>query len=199
VADDPRVQAALEQARQLLGPELQEVAGARVSGEIPVSEALLNRLVAERLRGGAGPLESVELQVRPGGVLLARVRLRKPRFAPAIMIAFTIERQPSPPESMDLVLQWTLPGLGIFAAVAAPVLSFFKSGPPGVRADGEHLLVDLAALARAQGYAALLPFVTGLRLATGDAVLVVAFDLSVKGRGPTEAGAGTGFSRPDTH
>ena len=181
VADDPRIEAALERARQLLGPELQHVAGAHVAGEIPLSEALLNRLVAERLRGGAGPLESVEVQVRPGRVL-ARVRLRKPRLAPAITIAFTIERQPSPPRSMDLVLKWSLPGLGIFAAVAAPLLSYFQSGPRGIRIEGESLVVDLAGLVREQGYGLLLPFLTGLTLATRDAVLVIAFELAVPGR-----------------
>lgn len=181
MADDPRIVAALEQTRRLFGAVFEEIDGARVSGEVPVSEGLLNRLIADKLRAADGPIASAELQVRAHEELAIRLRLRKPSFAPAVIVMLQIERQPAPP-AMDLVARWSLPGLGLLAAVAAPVVSFFKKPPPGMRIDGDRIVVDLAAIARDQGVGPLLPFVTGLSLSTRDRVLVVAFSLAVPGR-----------------
>jgi len=179
VADDPRISAALDRARQLLGPRLEEAAGSRISGEIPVSEALLNRLIAQKLLGSEGALASAELQVRPSGDVLVRLRVRRPSFAPAVIVALHIERQPAPPVSMELGLKWSIPGLGLLAALAAPVVSFFKKPPAGIRIEGDLLIVDLAAIASSQGVGALLEFVTGLTITSRDGALVVAFELRI--------------------
>lgn len=179
VADDPRIVAALDNARRLLGPRLDGVAGAHAAGEIPVSEAALNRLVAETLHASHGPVMSAELQVRAHDELAVRVRLRRPSFAPTIIVTLHIERQPAPPASMDLVMKWSLPGMGLLATLVAPVLSFFKKAPSGVRLDGDRVIVDFATIARERGAGALLEFVTGLRITTRDRELVVGFDLRV--------------------
>jgi len=178
-ADDPRIAAALDSARRLLGPRLEAVANAHVSGEIPLSEAALNRIIAEQLQTSNGPVTAAELQVRGHDEIAVRVRLRKPSFAPTIIVTFHIERQPSPPASMDLVMKWSLPGMGLLAPLVAPVLSFFKKAPPGIRVEGDRLIVDFATLARDRGLGALLEFVTGLRVTTRDRELAIGFDLRV--------------------
>jgi hypothetical protein len=183
-ADDPRIAAALDQARRFLGPRLESVAGAHVAGEIPVSETALNRIIAEKLQTSNGPVMSAELQVRAHDELAVRIRLRRPSFAPTIIVTFYIERQPAPPASMELVMKWSLPGMGLLKPLVAPVLSFFKKTPPGIRVDGDRVVVDFATLARERGAGALLEFVTGLRIATRDRELVVSFDLGVASSSP---------------
>src|SRR5687768_12083680 len=119
----------LDEVRRLLGPRLQEVAGARVSAEIPLSEALVNRLVDEALRTASdGPVEAAEVQVRDGGELAVRLRLRRPSFAPPIIVMLRIEQQPRLPDSPTLGLRWELPGMGLLAKLAGPVLRIFKAG-----------------------------------------------------------------------
>jgi hypothetical protein len=176
----PDPQQALARIRRLFGPRLEELAGAQIHGEIPVSEAVLNALIAERLQASDTPVESAEVQVRVEGELFVRVRLRRPSFAPAVMIGLRIERQPDLPRSAVLGLRWWLPGLGALAAFAAPALSFLKAGPPWLLMEREHLLVDVARLLRDQGAEDVLPYMAALRFATRDGALLIRFELGVR-------------------
>lgn len=173
---------ALQRIRQLLGPGLEELAGAHIAGEIPLTEALLNRLITERLAASDTPVESAVLQLRAEGELFVRVKLRRPSFAPPVMIGARVEQQPDLPRSAILALQWWLPGLGALAALAAPALSFLKAGPPWLTMDGQRLLVDLARLLEDQGAGELLSHVTSVRVGTREGALLVRFELDVTRR-----------------
>ena len=167
--------------RRLLGPRLEELTGAHVSGEIPLTEAVLNRVIAERLAASETPVESAVLQVRAAGELFVRVKLRRPAFAPPVIIGARVEQQPDLPRSAVLGLQWWLPGLGALAALAAPALSFLKAGPPWLTMDGQRLLVDLARLLREQGAAELLTHLSSLHVGTREGAVLVRFALDVRG------------------
>ena len=167
--------------RQLLGPRLEELAGAHGSGEIPVSERLLNRLVADRL-GPEAPIESAEIRVSYGEVS-ARLRLRRPAFAPKITVTARVERQPELPGSPVLVLRWRLPGLGALAALAGPVMTMFSAAPPGVRVEGDRVFLDLARLLEDRGLRELLEHIVLLHLEPQDGALLIRFEGRVRSGG----------------
>jgi hypothetical protein len=120
--------AALERLRQLLGPQFEQLTGAKMHGEVPLTEAVINAVIAERLRASETPIESAEVQVRNDGELFVRLRPRR-SFLPAIIVGVRIEQQPDLPNSAVVGLRWWLPGAGALAALAAPVLGFLKAGP----------------------------------------------------------------------
>jgi hypothetical protein len=175
----PDPQQALTRIRQLFGPRLEQLAGARFEGEIPLSEAVLNALLVERLQAADSPVESAQMQIRRDGELFVRVRLRRPSFAPAVIIGLRIEQQADLPRSTVLALRWWLPGLGLLAAFAAPALAFLKAGPPWLVMDREHLLVDIARLFRDQGAEDLLTYLSDLHVTTREGAVLVRFKLGV--------------------
>jgi hypothetical protein len=164
--------------RRLLGPRLEELAGARLQGEVPLTEAVLNSLIAERLRASETPVEKAEVQVRAGDELLVRVQLRR-SFLPAVIIGLRVEEQPDLPRSAVVGFRWWLPGMGAIAALAGPVLGFLKGGPPWLSVDGQHLRVDLARLVRDQGAGEILAHLASLRVGTRNGALLVRFELQV--------------------
>jgi hypothetical protein len=161
--------------RQLLGVRFEELAGAQASGAFPLTERVINALISDRLRESNGPVESVEVRVRPDGELLVRLRVRRPAFAPAVTIAAKIEQQPDLPRSPVVGLRWWLPGLGRLASLAGSALGFLKTPPPGVVIDGDRVRVDLAELLSHHGAAEALNFLTSLRLDTRDGAVIVRF------------------------
>lgn len=171
---------ALERIRRLLGPGLEELTGAHVGGEIPVTEAVLNRLIAERLAASDTPVESAVVQVRAEGEVFVRVKLRRPSFAPPVMIGARMEQQPELPRPAVLGVRWWLPGLGALAALAAPALSFLKAGPPWLTTDGQRVFVDLARLLKDQGTDEILTHLTSLHFGTREGALLVRFALDVR-------------------
>jgi hypothetical protein len=163
--------------RQLLGPRFEELAGAHLGGEIPLTDNVLNRAVAEALRRKPdGPIESAEIHVAYGEVS-ARLHLRRPAFAPAITVAARIERQPDLPRSPVLVLRWRLPGLGALAALAGPMVALFNATPPGMRVEGDLAFIDLARLLEDRGLRELLDHVRVLHLEPLQGALLIRFDM----------------------
>jgi hypothetical protein len=119
-----------------------DVAGSRAALDVSLSEALLNRIIAERLPPG-GPVRDLRLRLVADEALIT-LRLERPRFLPPMTVKVTIERQPDLPGAPDLVLRLGLPaGLGMLAGIGA---NLFATLPPGVRLDGDRLTLDLARL-----------------------------------------------------
>ena len=167
-----------ERLRTMLGVELEELAGARIAGELPVRAEVVNRLIAARLAGGQGPIVAVRLEPLDGELIDVGVTPRL-RLLPFVRVEARIERQPELPEHPLLVLRWTIPGAGALARLAAPFISNLKSLPPGVRVDGDLAIVDLQQLAAAHGFADLLPYVRALRIETRPGAFVVKFEVGV--------------------
>ena len=149
-----------------------------MQGELPVTEAVLNTLIAERLRASQTPVEKAEVQVRPGDELFVRLQLRR-SFVPPVIVGARIEQQPDLPRSAIVGLRWWLPGMGALAALAAPALSFLKGGPPWLVTDGQHVRIDLARLLRDQGAEEILTHLASLRVGTRAGALLVRFEIQV--------------------
>jgi hypothetical protein len=165
--------------RQLLGPQFEELAGAHIGGEIPLTDHVLNRLAAEALRANPdAPVESVEIRVT-GGEITARLALRRPRFAPPITVAARVEQQPELPFSPVLALRWRFPGLGALAALAGPLVAAFSNTPAGIRVDGDIVLIDLAAALEHRGMRHLLDHVRSLRVEPREGAVLVRFETRV--------------------
>ena len=162
---------------QILGPNLRDISGSTIAGDVPIADSLINRFIADALAARQAPVTAVQLESRDEGRLLAHVTLRGPKFIPPVTVAIFIENQPQFPESPVLVLRWSLPKLGFLGNMAAPFLSQLKPLPPGVRIEGERVLVDVAEMLRARGLGETVRYVRRLDIGTRVGQVVVSFEL----------------------
>ena len=97
-----------------------DLAGAHASFTVPVSDRLLNRMIADRLRRSS-PIRELELRAEDGNRVTVSVRLARLAFLPPVHVRFAIERQPDLPASPVLVWRMVLEGV---AALAGPASAF---------------------------------------------------------------------------
>jgi hypothetical protein len=166
-----------ERVRALLGIDLPELGGASLGGEIPLSNALVNRLVERQLAGRQLPVTGVRVEAHDGQQLTIALTPRA-RFVPSITIAARIDQQPEFPHEPVLGLRWSIPGTGPLAAIAGPIIASFRL-PPGIRIVGDRVLVDVRELLQARGLGELLQYVAGLRVGTREGAVLVRFELRV--------------------
>ena len=161
--------------RSLQSTGFQDLAGATLTTSIPVSERLLNEIVALSLPPSV-PIREAHVHPESGNRFAVRVT-PKSGFLPALTIKLAIERQPQMPDSPELVLRMaTMGGLFGMAAAAFPIAQML---PPGVRLDGELIHVDLHALAAQRGAADLLRHVKDLRVTTDEGRVVLQVNAAV--------------------
>jgi hypothetical protein len=153
-----------------------DLAGARVSARIPVARSLVNALVARALAGSSAPVKTVDVQPQEGDRLNVTVAVSWP-FVPALTIGVTIERQPAFPESPILVLHWSL--LGGLGAIASKFVSALDRLPPGIRLDGQFIVLDIPVLAAGSPAAAALRYVRKMEMHTTEGRVVLEVDLEV--------------------
>lgn len=158
---DPRLVRILEQLR---ASKFAELKGARVSAVLPVSERLLNEIVASALPPSA-PVRDVAMTVLDGNRLTVRAKLAKTDFLPPIKLTLEIERQPEPPDGVLVLRVLSVPGLMPFASAA---VSMFATLPPGLRLEGEHLYVTLRQLLERNGLGEVLTYLESLRITTQE-------------------------------
>jgi hypothetical protein len=120
-----------------------DLAGARISATVPVSERLIDELAAESLKQG-GPIREVRVHPLPGNAFSVRL-VPRAALLPSITVRVEIERQPELPSSPVLVLR--IATMGGLIGLAASALPLAHRLPSGVRLDGDRILVDLHAMA----------------------------------------------------
>lgn len=144
-----------------------DLAGTRLTATVPLPGALLNQVIAASLPPGA-PVRSVTIE--PDAADRFSVRIApKMTLMPAITLRLTIEEQPRLPESALLVLRMaTLSGLfGLASGAISGML------PPGVRLEGDRILIDLRTMAAQQGHGDLLDYVSHLQIRTEHGRVVI--------------------------
>jgi hypothetical protein len=157
--------------RDLESSGFRDLAGTHASVRIPVSRSLVNRVVADALAGNPAPIRLVDVQPRSGDRFDVTITLTWP-FVPPLTVAVAVERQPTFPELPILVLRWSL--LGAVGAIASRFVASLSRLPPGVRLDGDRLVIDIPSVARGRPAAEMiLPFVTALELHTVDNAVVI--------------------------
>jgi hypothetical protein len=167
--------ALLERLRDLAGRDLEELAGTTISAEIPLTNTVVNRLIAERLAHSAGPVSAVQVDVLDDDTFSAQVSMRA-KMVPAITIVARIEEQPEPQRPF-LVVRWSLPGTRLLGLLARPALSFLKTLPRGFRTEDDRLRVDVTELLRARGLEDLLPFMSRVQVHTRRGAFLLRLEL----------------------
>jgi hypothetical protein len=126
-----------------------DLTGTTLAGEIPVSENLINRLIARKLERHA-QLASIRVAAQNGDQMIVRVEPRA-RLIPTLSVLLRIEKQPDLPRDPTLRLRWSMPAAGPLAMLAGTVLGYLKAMPAGIRVDGDTAIVDLNVLLRSRG------------------------------------------------
>jgi len=175
-----------ELVRRQISRGCRDLAGARVSVRIPVSEALINEAIAASLPPG-GRVREIHVNPRASNRLRVRLVVAKPGFLPPITLTVTIDRQPSLPDSPDLVLR--LEGAGTLLTFAGPALAFIDALPPGILMRGDLVFVNLKTLAESRGLAEWLAYVERLEVSTEPGRIVLAVDAGVEIETDADAGA----------
>jgi hypothetical protein len=137
-----------------------DLAGTRVSADVPLPQGLLDQIIAEKIRPG-GPVREISVRPEPGRARVI-VKMARPSFLPPISVVLTVEQQPDLPASPILVLRvGMLPGV---AALLGTGISFLNVLPPGLRFEGDRLSVNLAALLNERGYGWALPYLRSINI-----------------------------------
>ena len=168
---------ALERVRELLGSRFEELAGAHVAGELPLTDVVVNRLIAARLAKSSAPVTGIRVHAREGDVLDIGLTLQGVPMISHVPVSARIDQQPELPNAPVLGLQWSLAGLGALARIAGPFIARIKTLPTGIRIEGDRILLDVAALLRAQGLEEALGHLARLQVHTREGRLVVLFEL----------------------
>jgi len=106
-----------------------------------------------------------------------RLKLAKPAFLPSLNLTLQIERQPQLPESPELILRMS--GVGGMMRLAGPAISSFGALPPGVRLEGDRMILDLRAILQTQGKGELLDFAEQLQVLSEEGTVVLLVQLRV--------------------
>ena len=156
--------------------DLGDFAGTHASARIPISRAFLNRLVAGALPGSRTPVRAVDIQPVAGDRFDVAITVSWP-FVPQLHATFVIEQQPIFPASPLLVLRWSF--LGLAGGLASRLLSHFEQLPPGIRLDGNLVLLDVPVLAAKSAVAPMLVHIKALELHTLDGRAVVELEVAI--------------------
>ena len=164
--------------QHLRNTHFQDLGGTRVSAAVPISERLINEAVAAQIKPGL-PVRQVAVTPLAGDAFSVRI-LPRAALLPSLTVRVEIIAQPQMPASPVLVLRMaTMSGLFAFAGGA---FSLERLLPPGVRLDGDRILVDLAALARQNGAADLLEHLASIKVNTQPGKVVVTAEVAVAAR-----------------
>jgi hypothetical protein len=153
-----------------------EIAGSRASAQIPFSRSLVNRVVAQALRGTSTPVREVDVRPHDGDEFDVVLTLSWP-FVPPLKMAVSVAQQPQFPASPVLVFRWSL--LGAVGALASRVIASLDRLPAGIRLDGDRLLVDIPVTAGHGPAETLWPLVKKLELHTIDERVVLDVALEI--------------------
>jgi hypothetical protein len=164
---------------ELRGNGFRDLAGARVSASVPVSAALLNRVIADALAGSGAPVRSVDVQPRADDRIDVVITLTWP-LVPALTARLTIEQQPVFPASPRLTLRWSF--LGAVGALGSRFVSSLARLPDGFHLDADRLTIDLPAAAAHSPAAELLPYVQTFEIHAFDDRLLIDVELNVPPR-----------------
>ena len=170
---DARVRAIVEGLQRSGFAELK---GLRASARVPLAEPLLNELIRGNLPANGAVRE---LRVRPqaGNRFDVLLKLARPAFLPPLSITGVIEQQPDFPAAPFVVIRLsTLPGIMSLAGGAA---AFFNVLPPGLRLEGDRLLVNIAELARTHGRTDVLGLIRRLNVETEEGAVVLDLDVAI--------------------
>jgi hypothetical protein len=171
---DPRLDLVLSRLR---ASGFFDLRGAHADVTLPISDRLLNDLIAGALPASA-PVRDLQLTSKPGNRIAVRFKVAAASFLPAMKVGLVIEGQPELPASPILVLKLEMGGL---LALAGPATRFLSALPAGIRIVEDRIYVNLATLLAERGLADLLEYAEQVRVTTVDGAVVVDVRAGVRG------------------
>lgn len=169
---DPRFMQLLKRQQAAGFPDLRGTTAMLV---VPVSDRLLNELVAENLRPG-GSVRELQLHAEAGNRIGVRVKLSA-SFLPPLNLALVVEAQPVLPASPVLVFRVEM---GSLISLAGPALRFLDALPPGIRLEHERLYIDLAKLLAERGLDSWLAYIDQFNVTTAEGSLIVSIHAALR-------------------
>ncbi len=165
---DERIERALQ--RQLTDG-FPDIRGAQAAITLPISERLLNEVLAETIPRSA-PITDLHVTPEAGDRFAVRFRVGSSSLLPRLKIVLAIEAQPDLPALPILVLRLETSGLMM---LAGPVLRLLNALPAGITVKDDRILVDIRALAERRAVAPYVDYLDQLRVNTvsGSVVLTV--------------------------
>ena len=146
------------------------LAGSEIQATIRISSELLNEAIAMNL-AAVTAVRDLGVEPRAGNRFDLRVKLARPAFLPTLNLGLVIERQPQFPA--DPVLVMRLSGAAGMIGLAAPAITSFGVLPPGIRLDGDRILVDMRTMLQRYGQATLLDHAEQVQVTTEEGRLVL--------------------------
>jgi hypothetical protein len=158
---------------ELRASKFRLLAGARVSADVPLTEGLLNELIAASTPPDA-PVRSVSIHPQADGRFNVRI-VAKAALIPPITLKLAVDEQPDLPARPVLVLRMVTLG-GLFGLASGVIAGFL---PPSVKLQGERIFIDLRALAAQHGAGDLFEYVKALRIRTAVGRVLVHVDAAI--------------------
>ena len=152
-----------------------DLRGARASLTLPVSERLLNEIVAETLPPTT-PVRDLYVKPMAGDRFAVRLRLGSSGALPALTVAASIDRQPALPDLPVLVLKLEASGL---LSLGLPALRFVAM-PPGVRIEHDRVHVDIRQVLQSRGLADYFGYVRLLEVHTIEGAVILSLQASIE-------------------
>lgn len=146
-----------------------DLAGARVTVSIPVSDRLVTTFANENMPA-SGPVRAIDVRAHEANRLSVRVRLRRPALMPPVSLNLAIVQQPRLPEAPAIGLRLAAPGA--LLALAGSAARVFNVLPPGVQMDGDRINVDLRAMLEQRGLGEVLDYLESLEITTEDGKII---------------------------
>ncbi len=147
-----------------------DLAGTELAATIPISDRLLNELIASSLPSG-GKVREIVVQSEEGNRVTAKVRVSASNLFPAIPVTLAIEDQPTLPERPLLGLR--LSQASGFVAMAASALPSMVTLPPGISMEGDRIRLDIRQLLAERHMEGLLEHLTDLRVKTRAGAIIL--------------------------
>jgi len=169
---DPGLRALIDRQQAAGFPGL---AGSEMHATIKISAQLLNEAVSGLLAAKPTPIRSLTVSPHADNRIDVRVDVAK-AFIPTLNLTLVVDRPPQLPADPVLVLRFTS-GAGMLR-LAGPMLSAFL--PPGIRLDGDRLLVDLRAILQPYDPGRIFELAREIEVATIDGAMVLFVHASVK-------------------
>ena len=157
--------------------QFEDLRGAEVAAEVPISERLLNEIVHEWLPRSI-PLRDLHVSPQAGDRFLVRARLGSSALLPPLKLTVVIDRQPDLPVSPILVLKLE----GALMTLAGPALRFLDALPPGIRLEHDRIYVDIPTMLEQRGLAQYVGFIQRLEVHTADGVVLATIRAGVPRR-----------------
>jgi hypothetical protein len=167
---DPRLAALAGLVARQQASGFPGLSGSEVQATIRISSEVLNEAIGATL-GSVTAVRDLGVQPRVGNRFDVRVKLAKPAFLPTLNLGLAIERQPQFPADPVLVMKLT--GAAGMIGFAGPAITGAGVLPPGIRLDGDRILVDMRILLQQYGQTALLDHVEQVQVMTEEGRLVL--------------------------